>query len=86
MKFVPDLESVATVATLLDENIDSSTFDAAIKELQTHPALMESLMAVQFVSDAMRGNPCPDKRYTFRIMRFIAEAENQRIADEQNDK
>ena len=86
MKSDPNLETVAMLATLLEENIDSDTFDAAIKQLETNPALMESLMAVQFVSDAIKGNPCPDKRYTARIMQFIADAEQRRIADEKNDK
>lgn len=86
MKLDPNLELVAEVAALLEENIDPSKFDAAIKILEANPALMESLMAVQFVSDAVRGNACPDKRYTARIMQYIAAAEQQRIADEKSGK
>lgn len=86
MKSGPNLETAATVAALLEESIDPGTFDAAIKQLEANPALMESLMAVQFVKDAIKGNPCPDKRYTAGIMQFIAEAEQRRIADEKNDK
>lgn len=86
MKPDPNLEQVAKVAALLEESIDPSEFDAAIARLEANPALMESLMAVQFVSDAVHGNPCPDKRYTARIMQFIAAAEQRRIDDEASDK
>ena len=86
MKLDPNLELVAEVAALLEESIDPSKFDAAIKKMEANPALMESLMAVQFVSDAVRGNVCPDKRYTARIMQFIATAEQRRTADEKSDK
>ncbi len=86
MKPDPNLEMVSQVATLLDESIDPDQFDAAINQLAADPTLMESLMTVQFVKDAMRGNPCPDLRYTARIMQFIAKAEAQRIADEKSDE
>lgn len=86
MKPEPNLEGVAKVVALLEESTDSSTFDAAMRELGANPALMESLMAVQFVRDAVKGNPSPDKRYTQRIMQFIAEAERKRVADEKNQK
>ena len=86
MKPEPDLDSIAKSAILLEENTDPSMFDAAMLELEANPALMESLMAVQFVRDAVQGNPCPDKRYTAGIMQFIAEAERKRIADEKNGR
>ena len=86
MKLEPNLADVVKVATLLEESTDSDTFETALRTLDANPALMESLMAVQFVSDAMQGNPCPDKRYTARIMQFIADAERKRIADENSDK
>ena len=86
MKPDPNLELVAEVAALLEESIDPNDFDAVIKKLETNPALMGSLMAVQFVSDAVHGNPSPDKRYTARIMQYIAAAEQRRIDDEASDK
>lgn len=86
MKQEPNLESLAIVATLLEESTDSSTFDAAMLELGANPGLMESLTVVQFVIDAIQGNPCPDKRYTAGIMQFIAEAEGKRIADGKSNK
>lgn len=86
MKQEPNLDSIATVATLLEESIDSSTLDSAMRELEADPGLMESLMVVQFVTEAIQGNPCLDKRYTAGIMQFIAEAERKRIADEKSDK
>ncbi|MEC5218715.1 hypothetical protein RCH09_003689 [Actimicrobium sp. GrIS 1.19] len=86
MKPTPNLEGIAIVATLLEESTDAITFNAAMLELGANPGLMESLMAVQFVKDAIQGNPCPDKRYTAGIMQFIAEAERKRIADEKSDK
>ena len=86
MKPDPSLESVVKVAALLEEKIDHNSFDAALNELKVNPALMGSLTAVQFVKDAIRGNPGPDKRYTTGIMQFIAEAEVRRIADENSDK
>ena len=86
MKLDPNLEQIAEVSELLEENIDPSKFDAAIAKLEANPALMESLMAVQFVSDAVHGNSCPDKRYTARIMQFIAASEQRRIDDEACDK
>ena len=86
MKLDPNLELVSQVAALLDESIDPDQFDAALQQLDTNPALMESLMTVQFVKDAMQGNPCPDHRYTARIMQFIGKAEAQRTADDKSKK
>lgn len=86
MKSDPQIELVSLVAALLDDQIDPSTFDAATKQMEANPALMESLMAVQFVKDAVQGNPCLDQRYTARIMQFIATAEKHRISSEKSDK
>lgn len=86
MKQDPNFEIVANLAGLLEDNINSETFDATVKEIENNPALMELLMAVQFVSDAIKGNPCPDLRYTERIMQFIANAEQQCTADEKSEK
>lgn len=85
MKPDPNLEQIAKLATLLDESTDVNAFDDAMEQLELQPALMDSLMALQFVRDAMQGNPCPDKHYTARIMQFIAEAEQRRLADEQGN-
>ena len=86
MKSDPQIELVSQVAALLDDQIDPSTFDAAMKQMEAIPALMGSLMAVQFVRDAIQGNPCLDKRYTARIMQFIATAEKHRTSSEKGDK
>ena len=67
---------------MLEENIDLNKMNAALKELEMYPALMGSLTAVQFVKDALRGNPCLDKGYSAGIMQFIAVAEAKRMADE----
>ena len=86
MKSDPQIELVSQVAASLDDQIDPGSFDAEIKQMAANPALMESLMAVQFVKDAVQGNPCLDKRYTARIMQFIATAEAHRISSEKGDK
>ncbi len=64
-----------SVLALLEDEIDSTTFDKAMAELGAHPNSMQSLTSVQFVKDALHGNTCPDRRYTARIMKFIAKAE-----------
>lgn len=76
----PSSDSIERVLPLLDEDISSTAFQAALEELDASPALFESLMAVQFVKDALRGNCCPDRHYTAAIMRFIAVEEAERIA------
>ena len=86
MKSEPIKDDVAKVAPLLEESTDYATFETALKTLDANPALMESLMTVQFVKDAMQGNPCPDMHYTARIMQYIADAERKRIEDEKSDK
>lgn len=86
MKSEPKLEHVVAVAALLEENIDVASFNAALQELEMNPALMASLMSVQFVKDALHGNPCLDKQYTARILRYVAAAEKQRIDDEKSDE
>ncbi|MBC7455523.1 MAG: hypothetical protein H7335_17895 [Massilia sp.] len=66
---------------LLEEHMSITAFQVAIEELDASPALFESLMAVQFVKDALQGNDCPDRHYTAAIMRFIAAAEAGRGAE-----
>jgi hypothetical protein len=77
-----ELENEAEkVLSLLDDDIDVASFDSALDELGANPLLMGSLMAAQFVRDALNGNPCPDRHYTARIMQFIAASELKPIAD-----
>jgi hypothetical protein len=64
-----------SIQALLEDEIDATTFDGAMAELGANPASMRSLANVQFVNDALQGNPSPDRRYTARIMKFIAKAE-----------
>jgi hypothetical protein len=73
------------VLSLLDDDIGVEFFDSAIDELGANPLLMGSLMAAQFVRDALNGNPCPDRRYTARIMQFIALSEVKPIAEAKRD-
>ena len=80
MNSIPSSDSIERVLPLLDEDISTTAFQAAIEELDASPALFESLMAVQFVKDALQGNPCPDRHYTAAIMHFIAAEEAERIA------
>lgn len=84
MKSDAKLESVTKLAVLLEENIDPGEFSVAMKQLEDNPALMGSLMAVQFVRDAVQGNSTPDLRYTQAIMQFIAEAETRRTTAEKD--
>jgi hypothetical protein len=67
-----------SVQALLDDETDAATLDATLGILQATPSLIGSLMATQFVKDAINGNPCPDRHYTMRIMQFIAAAEARR--------
>jgi hypothetical protein len=66
------------VQALIDDETDAATLDATLGILRAAPSLMGSLMAAQFVKDALNGNPCPDRHYTLRIMQFIAAAEARR--------
>lgn len=75
MKSDATLESVCALTVLMEDDIDAAEFEVAMKELEENPALMESLMAVQFVRDAVQGNATPDLRYTQAIMQFIVKAE-----------
>lgn len=63
------------VLSLLDDDIDVEAFESALDELSANPLLMGSLMEAQFVKDALNGNPCPDRHYSERIMKFIAMSE-----------
>jgi hypothetical protein len=78
---IANSDSMEYVLQLLEEDISDTAFQAAIEELDASPALFESLVAVQFVKDALRGNCCPDRHYTAGIMRFIAAAEATRTAE-----
>lgn len=60
------------VLALLDDDTDIAAFESSLDALRATPSLMGSLMTAQFVKDALNGNPCPDRHYTRRIMRFIA--------------
>jgi hypothetical protein len=81
-----DVENEAEkVLSLLDDDIDVESFDSALDELGANPLLMGSLMAAQFVRDALNGNPCPDRHYTARIMQFIAASELTSMADAKRD-
>ena len=86
MKFDANLQRVAKVAALLEETTDPNEFDVAMQEIDANPDLMGSLMAVQFVRDAIQGNPTPDLRYTKAIMQYIADAEATSAVDEKNDE
>lgn len=80
------LEIVTKLAVLLEESIDPGEFSVAMLQLEENPALMGSLMAVQFVRDAVQGNSTPDLRYTQAIVQFIAEAEARRKTAEKDDR
>jgi negative regulator of sigma E activity len=71
MSSTPPIEFSA----LLEDEIAPVEFDAILNSLRSEPALVESFRAQQFVRDALAGNPCPDRRYTERIMAFIAREE-----------
>lgn len=81
MNFIPGSDNIERVLQLLEEDISDTAFQAAIEELEASPALFTSLMVVQFVKDALRGNCCPDRHYTATIMHFIAAAEAERTAE-----
>jgi hypothetical protein len=68
--------SIEAVMPLLEDEVDVSVFDAAVAQLETDPALIDSLIAAQLARDALHGNPAPDRNYTLRIMKFIADAES----------
>jgi hypothetical protein len=76
------LDQAEKVLSLLDDDGDVTTVNAVLETLHATPSLMGSLMAVQFVKDALNGNPCPDRHYTARIMRFIETSEAQRGHDD----
>ncbi len=78
---ITDSDSIERVLQLLEEDISGTAFQAAIEELDASPALFESLMAAQYVKDALQGNCCPDRHYTAAIMHFIAAAEAERAAE-----
>lgn len=86
MTFDANLQRVAKVAALLEETTDPTEFAVAMQEINANPELMGSLVAMQFVRDAVRGNPTPDLRYTEAIMQYIADAEAKPAADEKNDE
>jgi hypothetical protein len=67
-----------SVQAPLDDETDAATLEATLGILRATPSLIGSLMAAQFVKDAINGNPCPDRHYTMRIMQFIAAAEARR--------
>jgi hypothetical protein len=76
---------VEKVLSLLDDDIDVASFESALDELGANPLLMGSLMAAQFVKDALNGNPCPDRYYTARIMQFIAASELKPLFEAKRD-
>lgn len=75
MSFALNIDSTQRVLGLLDDEIDDAAFKTAIDELDASPELMDTLMTVQLVKDALKGNVCLDRKYTAGIMQFIAEAE-----------
>ena len=77
-----DIDSTQRVLGLLDDEIDDAAFKAAIDELDASPELMDMLMTVQLVKDALKGTVCLDRKYSAGIMRFIANAEASAKAEE----
>ena len=70
LKFDANLKRIAELALLLEENIDPGKFSIAKLQIEAHPALMKSLMAVQCVDDAVDGNARPVLRDTRAIRQF----------------
>jgi negative regulator of sigma E activity len=65
------------ISALLDDEIETSEFDSALEAMRRQPALLESFREQQYVRDALRGNPCPDRHYSQRIMEYIARHEGK---------
>ncbi|WP_426112365.1 hypothetical protein [Massilia sp. PWRC2] len=81
MNSIAASNNIESVLELLEEEMSVAAFQAAIEELDAAPVLIESLMAVQCVKDAMQGNCRPDRNYSAAIMQFIAAAEAGHAAE-----
>ncbi len=73
--------SPAAIAALLDDEIDVTEVAAIFRAIDGEPTLVSLFAAIQFVRDALHGHPCPDRGYSRRIMRHIAQAE-QRVRED----
>lgn len=59
------------ISALLDDEISSAEFTILSAQFSANPALIGTLKAQRYVSDALAGFASPDYCYTERIMAYI---------------